>query len=150
MLKRVNELPTDKRIAGIHSIPLLEDGSIVMVWDRNEQTLTTVGGRIEPGESIDEALDRETVEEAGLLLMPERIPVACWYWTETDTYTVFVVAKVHSFVPMPEGFETTGHVTFNFETAKQVVNRIEGHGQRILILNYAEEAASQMFTTHTP
>ncbi|MGG1634576.1 NUDIX domain-containing protein [Paenibacillus sp. NRS-1760] len=147
MLKRVNELPMDKRIAGIHSIPLLEDGSIVMVWDRNEQTLTTVGGRIEPGESIDEALDRETVEEAGLLLMPERIPVACWYWTETDTYTVFVVAKVHRFVPMPEGFETTGRVTFNFETAKQVVNRIEGHGQRILILNYAEEAASQIFTT---
>ncbi|WP_339205528.1 NUDIX domain-containing protein [Paenibacillus sp. FSL K6-3182] len=147
MLKRVNELPTDKRIAGIHSIPLLEDGSIMMVWDRNEQTLTTVGGRIEPGESIDEALDRETVEEAGLLLMPERIPVACWYWTETDTYTVFVVAKVHRFVPMPEGFETTGRVTFNFETAKQVVNQIEGHGQRILILNYAEEAASQIFTT---
>lgn len=150
MLKRVNELPTDKRIAGIHSIPLLEDGSIVMVWDRNEQTLTTVGGRIESGESIDEALDRETVEEAGLLLMPERIPVACWYWTETDTYTVFVVAKVHSFVPMPEGFETTGRVTFNFETAKQVVNRIEGHGQRIHILNYAEEAASHIFTTQNP
>lgn len=150
MLKRVNELPTDKRIAGIHSIPLLEDGSIVMVWDRNEQALTTVGGRIESGESIDEALDRETVEEAGLLLMPERIPVACWYWTETDTYTVFVVAKVHSFVPMPEGFETTGRVTFNFETAKQVVNRIEGHGQRIHILNYAEEAASHIFTTQNP
>lgn len=147
MLKRVSELPTDKRIAGIHSIPLLEDGSIVMVWDRNEQTLTTVGGRIEPGEDLNEALDRETVEEAGLLLRAERIPIASWYWSETDTYTVYVIAKVHRFVPIPEGFETTGRVTFNFETAKQVVQRIEGHGNRIQILNYAEEIASLKFIT---
>jgi 8-oxo-dGTP diphosphatase len=29
--------PTDKRIAGIHSIPITKDGSLVMVWDKNEK-----------------------------------------------------------------------------------------------------------------
>jgi hypothetical protein len=44
--------PTDKRIAGIHSIPITEDGSIIMVWDKNEKNLTTVGGRIEGNEAL--------------------------------------------------------------------------------------------------
>jgi 8-oxo-dGTP diphosphatase len=76
MLRRITELPKDKRIAGVHSVPLLDDGSIIMVWDRNEQVLTTVGGRIEDGEDIDQALNRETVEEAGVILKPKRIPFA--------------------------------------------------------------------------
>ncbi|MCK9858293.1 NUDIX domain-containing protein [Paenibacillus sp. ATY16] len=57
--------PTDKRIAGIHSIPVTSNGSIVMVWDKYEQSLTTVGGRVEGDEDLITALDRETVEEAG-------------------------------------------------------------------------------------
>lgn len=144
MLKRIQQLPTDKRIAGVHSVPLMEDGSIVMVWDRNEKVLTTIGGRIEENESLDEALDRETVEEAGLILQSDRYPFACWYWTETDTYTVYCLAKIDHFVPIPEGFETTGRVSFNFETAKQIVEKVEGRGERIQILIYAEEAAKSL------
>lgn len=131
-------LPTDKRIAGIHSIPVTDEGSIVMVWDKYEMNLTTVGGRLESGEELDEALDRETVEEAGLLLEVERVPIAARYWENTDTYTVFVIAKVKRYVEMPEGFETTGRVTMNIETAKQLVYKLEGEGLRTELLEIVE------------
>lgn len=130
--------PSDKRIAGIHSIPITKDGSIVMGWDKNEKSLTTIGGRIENNEDIDAALDRETVEEAGLILESNRIPIALWYWDSTDTYTVFVIARVKEYVDMPEGFETTGRVTMNIETARQIIYKMEGEGLRTELLDIVD------------
>ncbi|MEK8127715.1 NUDIX domain-containing protein [Paenibacillus filicis] len=144
MLKPISEFPCDKRIAGIHSVPITDDGMVIMVWDKHELALTTVGGRLENEEDLHEALDRETVEEAGILLDAVRIPFASWYWEHTDTYTVFVVAKVSEYVAMPEGFETTGRVVMNFETARQLVTRIEGAGPRIQILELAEQAYTEV------
>ncbi|WP_042162140.1 NUDIX hydrolase [Paenibacillus gorillae] len=142
MLSKIDKLPTDKRIAGVHCVPLLEGGSLVMVWDKDEQVLTTVGGRIEGNESIEEALNREAMEEAGIMLETNRKPFASWYWDETDTYTIYFIAKVEQMFEIPEGFEKTGRVTFNFETARQIVRKVEGRGERIQILTYAEEAAT--------
>ncbi|MFD2611363.1 NUDIX domain-containing protein [Paenibacillus gansuensis] len=148
MLTPLNgKFPTDKRIAGIHSIPITEDGSIVMVWDKNEKALTTVGGRIEVNEDIDTALNRETMEEAGLILESKRVPIAAWYWESTDTYTVFVMARVKSYGIMPEGFETTGRVTMNFETARQIISKLEGEGLRLNLLNIAEPVYEQQFNS---
>ena len=139
MLKPIfGELPADKPIAGIHSIPVTEDGSIIMVWNRDEQTLTSIGGRIEAGEDLAAALNRETVEEAGLILQETRIPFAAWYWESTDTYTVFVAAKVQEYVTMPDGFETTGRVIMNIETARQMVLKLEGEGLRTELLDLVE------------
>ncbi|SEC41609.1 NUDIX domain-containing protein [Paenibacillus sp. GP183] len=137
--------PTDKKIAGVHSIPITEDGSIVMVWDKNEKAITTVGGRIEVNEDIDTALNRETIEEAGLILESKRVPIAAWYWESTDSYTVFVMARVKDYVIMPEGFETTGKVTMNFETARQIISKIEGDGFRVELLEMAESVYEQLF-----
>jgi 8-oxo-dGTP pyrophosphatase MutT (NUDIX family) len=146
MLRPLNgALPTDKKIAGIHSIPITGDGSLVMVWDRNEKALTTVGGRIEADEDMDAALNRETMEEAGLVLESKRVPFAAWYWDSTDTYTVFVMAKVKNYADMPEGFETTGRVTMNFETARQIIAKIEGNGLRLELLEIAEPIYEHLF-----
>jgi 8-oxo-dGTP diphosphatase len=146
MLRVLNgTFPSDKKIAGIHSIPITEEGSIVMVWDKDEKALTTVGGRIENNEDIDTALNRETVEEAGLILESRRVPIAAWYWNTTDTYTVFVMARVKNYVIMPFGFEKTGRVTMNFETARQIISKIEGHGFRIELLAIAEPVFEQLF-----
>lgn len=146
MLRPLNgTFPTDKKIAGVHSIPITDDGSIVMVWDKNEKALTTVGGRIEANEDIDTALNRETIEEAGLTLESERVPIAVWHWENTDTYTVFVMVKVKDYTIMPEGFETTGRVIMNFETARQLISKIEGDGLRLELLELAESVYEQLF-----
>jgi 8-oxo-dGTP pyrophosphatase MutT (NUDIX family) len=138
--------PTDKRIAGIHSIPITEDGSFIMVWDKNEKNLTTVGGRIEGNEDLDAALDRETVEEAGLILESNRLPIASWYWESTNTYTVFVMARVKKYVELPEGFETTGRVTMNLETARQIIDKLEGQGLRTELLEIVDSLYSEFIS----
>ncbi|KRE57461.1 NUDIX domain-containing protein [Paenibacillus sp. Soil750] len=146
MLSPLNgTFPTDKKIAGVHSIPITEDGSIVMVWDKNEKALTTVDGRIEANEDINTTLNRETIEEAGLILESKRVPIAAWYWESTDTYTVFVMARVKDYGIMPEGFETTGRVIMNFETARQIIARIEGAGLRLELIEIAESVFEQQF-----
>lgn len=98
MLKLISEVPSDKRIAGVHCVPVLNNGNMIMVWDREEQGLTTIGGRLEGNESVEEGLDREVIEEAGLILSNERKPFACWYWENTDTYTIWFLVKVQEFV----------------------------------------------------
>lgn len=144
MLTPISEIINEEKIAGIHSIPINNDGTICMVWDKNEKGLTTIGGRREPGENLEETLDRETREEAGILLHKKRVPVASWYWESTDTYTVFVIAKVKKLVVMPTGYETAGKVSFSFDTAKQMVRDLEGPDVlRIRILELAEKAVRE-------
>ena len=145
MLKEIHELPSDKKIAGIHCIPITEEGNIVMAWDKEEKVLTTIGGRIEGEETLDEALDRELMEEVGLVVGEQRLPIASWYWESTDTYTVWMLAKVDHFVPYEFNNEKTGYVIFNVETAKQMVSKIDGGaGERIEILKIAEERVQKL------
>jgi len=149
MLKPLfGEFPTDKRIAGIHSIPITDDGSLIMVWDKNEKNLTTVGGRIENNEDLDAALDRETIEEAGLILKLNRMPIASWYWESTDTYTVFVLSRVKEYVEIPEGFETAGRVVMNIETARQMILKLEGEGLRTELLDIVETVYDQFISLY--
>ena len=144
MLSWITELPTDKKIAGVHCVPVLPDGNIIMVWDRDEQGLTTIGGRLEADETLEAGLDREVMEEAGLLLAAERIPFAAWYWESTDTYTVWLLAKVDKRIQMPEGFEKAGCVIMNFETAIQMIMRLEGMGERVEIIRRAGMLANKL------
>ncbi|MGM1050678.1 hypothetical protein SAMN05661091_2529 [Paenibacillus uliginis N3/975] len=149
MLKPINEFPKDKKIAGIHSIPITDDGSVVFVWDINEETLTTVGGRLEDNEDLNTALDRETTEEAGLILDTYRIPIASWYWENTNTYTVFVIARIKEYVSLPVGFETSGRVVMNFETARHLITKLEGNSHRIELLNLAEQKSIEILNQVT-
>jgi len=141
MLSWITELPSDKHIAGVHCVPVLPDGNIIMVWDREEQGLTTIGGRLEANETLEAGLDREVMEEAGLVLAEERIPFASWHWESTDTYTVWFLAKVTTIEQMPERFEKTGCVIMNFETAVQMLMQLEGMGERVQIIQRARSLA---------
>jgi 8-oxo-dGTP diphosphatase len=144
MLTRISQLPQDKKVAGVHCLPLTGDNLLVMVWDKEEKFLTTIGGRLEGSEDIETALQREAIEEAGIVLKPESALFASYYWESTDTYTVFYLSRIERFVEMPIGFEKTGRVITDFETARQIVATVEGVGVRIQILNWAEEAAQAL------
>ncbi|MHC0036350.1 NUDIX hydrolase [Pseudoneobacillus sp. C159] len=139
MIKVIHVLPTDKRIAGVHCIPITEQGMMIMAWDKDEQVLTTIGGRLEENETIHEALDREAMEEVGITLDSTRIPFASWYWPSTDSYTVYFLVKVKEFVHHSFYFEKSGYVIMNFETARLIVAKVEGREERIQILKAAEE-----------
>lgn len=142
MLIQTEVLPEDRPVAGVHVIPVTEQGEIVMGWNGTARLLETVGGRLEPGESIDAALRREAVEEAGLLLAEPFSLFGVWYWDSSDTYTALYLAQVAGTVPIPPGFETTGRVTFTFETVRQIIASLahDLHRElRIEILNAAEE-----------
>ena len=144
MLKLISEVPSNKRIAGVHCVPVLDNGTMIMVWDREEQGLTTIGGRLERNESLEEGLNREVMEEAGLIISKERIPFACWYWENTDSYTVWYLVKVKEFVEMPTGYEKTGYVIMNFETAIQMILKLEGRGERVEIVKRAGILCGQL------
>ncbi|MGE8205716.1 NUDIX domain-containing protein [Heyndrickxia sp. NPDC080065] len=145
MLNSIIDLPKDKRIAGVHCISITENGTIVMAWDEEEQLLTTIGGRIEKNECIDEALDREAMEEVGMTLCSERIPFASWYWKSTDTYTVWFLVKANKFIPYTFDYEKSGYVIYNFETAEKIITKIEqGNETRLMILNMAKEKAKKL------
>jgi 8-oxo-dGTP diphosphatase len=77
------------------------------------------------------------MEEAGIVLSSDRTPFATWYWESTDTYTVWVLVKVAQFNEMPKGYEKTGYVIMNFETAIQMIIKLEGMGERVDIIRRA-------------
>lgn len=134
MLEFITELPPNKVIGGVHCVPLLENGNLVMVWDREEKVLTTIGGRLAKDESIFDGLNREVMEEAGLVLSEERTLFASWYWKEFDAYRLYYLVKVKEFVEIPNGFETTGYVITNFKTAIDMIKKIEGRQERIEVI----------------
>lgn len=137
MLKFITELPTDYPIGGVHCIPIFESGNLMMVWDRDEKVLTTIGGRLEVNESIEEGLHREVMEEAGIELTEIRAPFASWFWKETRGYTVYYLTQVKRILEMPSGYEKTGYVIMNFETAIDMIKKIEGREERINIIRRA-------------
>ncbi|MDF2627434.1 MAG: hypothetical protein K0R39_1265 [Symbiobacteriaceae bacterium] len=142
MLKRIDTLPADRPVAGVHVVPITDDGYIVMGWNREESALTTIGGRIEPGETHEQALGREAHEEAGITLKGPYTPFASWYWESTSTYTVWYTAGVAAWHDLVPGFENTGRVTFTPETARAIISQLHhdpGQQHRLQLLTWAQE-----------
>ena len=145
MLKAIEALPADKKIAGVHCIPLMENGDMVMAWDREEQLLTTIGGRIDREETIEDALERESMEEVGMVIKGEKIPFASWYWESTDTYTIWFFVEVQEFLSYSFDYEKSGYVIFNFETAKQLISKLEPNNTfRMDLLSMAYDQALKL------
>jgi 8-oxo-dGTP diphosphatase len=80
-------------MGGVHCIPVLKNGDLIMTWDKDEKVLTTIGGRLDKSESLNDGLNREAMEEAGIELTDERVPFACWYWKEFDSCRIYFLIK---------------------------------------------------------
>jgi 8-oxo-dGTP pyrophosphatase MutT (NUDIX family) len=151
MLSAIQALPTDGPVESIHVVAFVDRQHVVMAWDQNERYLTTVGGRLEGGESPTEALDREAIEEAGVVLHSRREVFAAYRWPDSGNYTVFVVARVRRLVEMPSGYEKTGRVICSLETAADIVRTVESDPQvRLMILAMAAAAAPRLFLDLDP
>ncbi|MCQ6562998.1 HAD-IA family hydrolase [Paenibacillus mendelii] len=79
-------------------------------------------------------------------------PFACWYWEEFDSYRIYFLTRVKRFIEMPDGFETTGYVITNVETAIDMIKQIEGREERIAASRRAGELSRQVIppTSQTP
>ncbi len=145
MLNFIDTLPTDKQIAGVHCIPINEQGMIMLAWDKDEQLITTIGGRVENSETLEEALVREVMEEVGITLMEEKIPFASWYWPSTDTYTVWYLSKVKTLGKYDFQNEKTGYLISNFLTFELLITQLENeYAPRLQILQLAKKKAVDM------
>ncbi|ATP40931.1 NUDIX hydrolase [Solibacillus sp. R5-41] len=144
MLTLIKDLPKDHIVGSVHCVPITEEGNIVLCWDEEEQLLTTVGGRLEQDENIDEALSRELIEEVGLIIEEKKIPFSAYYWESTNTYTIWYLAKTKQFQSTDFEYEKTGYVILNFKTAQQLLKKIEPKNfQRREILKQAEIVAKE-------
>jgi 8-oxo-dGTP diphosphatase len=75
------------------------------------------GGRLEPGETPEQAARRETIEEIGATLGP--LTLLGWYTlTETETAAQSTIcaycAEVMNYAERPEGFESLGRGKFSY------------------------------------
>ena len=144
MLTCLENLPQNYTIAGVHCVPITPEGNLVLSWDEEEQLMTTVGGRLEQNELIEEALARELMEEIGLVIEEPKIPLITYYWESTNTYTIWYLVKTKEFLKTEFEFEKTGYIILNFKTAQQLLHKLEPKNQiRSTILETAERVAKE-------
>ncbi|HEX9896499.1 MAG TPA: NUDIX domain-containing protein [Dehalococcoidales bacterium] len=62
-----NENPPIDYVSSVRAI-VFHDNSVLVVKEKNGQLYITPGGRVEPGEKLDETLRREVLEETGWTL----------------------------------------------------------------------------------
>ncbi|MEK4522504.1 NUDIX domain-containing protein [Psychrobacillus sp. FSL W7-1493] len=107
--------------------------------------MTTIGGRLENGESLEEALEREVMEEVGITLTDERVPFASWYWSASDTYTVWYLSKIKTIGNYEFNNEKTGYIISNFSTFEMMIKQLEGEqAPRLQILQLAKKKALEV------
>ncbi len=131
-------------------------GDKVALADIEGRGLCIPSGRIEPGETVDEAVVREAWEEAGARLDPNRRRlIGCYQLTPrspsqagTTRYCPVFVAEAWGFEPIPFGSESRGLVLASVEDVAEVYFMWDA--LMAAVFAYAEDRKNALFPAGLP
>ena len=85
------------------------------------------------------------MEEVGITLTDERVPFASWYWSASDTYTVWYLSKIKRLGNYEFNNEKTGYIISNFSKFEMMIKQLEGEqAPRLQILQLAKKKALEI------
>ena len=131
-------------------------GDKVALADITGRGLCIPSGKIEPGETLDEAAAREVWEETGGELDPERrrligcyrLTPHCDVPTGPERYCPVFVAEAWGFKPIPEGSESRGLVLASVEDVAEVYFMWDALMAEVF--EFAEERRNALFPVGLP
>lgn len=116
-----DSIPQDRPIITAAVVPYTSQNEVVMFRHENG-LIEFLGGHIETGESIEEAVRREAIEEGGVILGDKLHMVGYLVFSGlTPSYNPLYVSKSERFVPIPDGTESRGRLVF---PASEVIGAI--------------------------
>lgn len=106
------EIPNDRPVVTAAVVPYTANGDVVMFRHRRG-LLDFLGGHIEAGESIEDAVRREAMEEGGVVLGDDWLQIGYLVFDgDTPSYNPLYVAPVVEFVSVPPDTESAGRLVF--------------------------------------
>ena len=131
-------------------------GDKVALADIEGRGLTIPSGRIEPGETLDEAAVREAWEETGASLHPERRSlIGCYRLSPRSgthagqiRYCPVFVAEAFSFGPIPDGSESRGLILASWEDVADLY--FTWDPLMAAVFEHAQERRDTLFPVGTP
>ena len=121
---------------------ILRDGCVAMVYSKRYRYYKFPGGGIEPGETPEEALIRETLEETGLSVLPDSIREYGYVHRVQkgqkeavfvqDNYYYFCAVEPHISQQRLEGYEAQEGFELEFVPPQKAISENRGvdHGER--------------------
>lgn len=105
-------VPDDRPIVTGAVVPYTEQGEIVMFRHQNG-LIEFLGGHVEAGESVEDGVRREAIEEGGVVLEQDlRLIGYLVFDGNRPSYNLLYVGRVERFVPIPQGTESMGRLVF--------------------------------------
>lgn len=105
-------VPGDRPIVTAAVVPYTEQGEIVMFRHENG-LIEFLGGHMEAGESVEDGVRREAMEEGGVVLEKNlRLIGYLVFDGDRPSYNPLYVGRVDRFAPIPPGTESLGRLVF--------------------------------------
>lgn len=120
-------VPGDRPVVSGAVVPYTEEGEIVMFRHQNG-LIEFPGGHVEAGESVEDGVRREAIEEAGVVLAEElHLTGYLVFDGDRPSYNPLYVARVERFVPVPEGTESMGRLVFRADEVVEAIRNGPEH-----------------------
>ena len=149
-----NILPSNIQVTSVGNIIVL-DSSYIIIRDKDDLS-NFVFGHVESGETLTEALARESIEEAGVSIQNEHLLgyILCNKLKNTDTNIKYqdisiipiYISFVKKIVSKELSFETKGRELLSYKKARAILEKREDNKQLLNILIEAEEFIKGLYS----